>query len=119
MKNLTSLVAVASFAVCGVTIAHADPAFEPRSVTVRFEDLNTASAQGAAVLYARVKHASESVCQDLDSRRDLGLMQLHAQCVHRALGDAIAMINRPAVTAYAAAHGIFPADTTIKVASTK
>jgi UrcA family protein len=119
MKNLTSLLAIASFTVCGVTIAHADPAFEPRSVTVSFEDLNTASVQGAAVLFGRVKHASENVCQDLDSRRDLALMQLHTQCVHRALGDAIAMINRPAVSAYAAAHGVVLGDTAIKVASNR
>jgi len=118
MKNLTALVAVASFAVCVVQIAQAD-AVEPRSVTVSFADLNTGSVQGAAALYARVKHASEGVCEDLNSRRDLSLLQLHAQCVHQALGDAIATINRPAVTAYAAAHGMLPADITIRIASNK
>jgi len=66
MKNLTALIAVTTFAVCNSTIAHADAAFEPRSVTVRFADLDTTTAPGAAALYSRLKSAAESVCQDLE-----------------------------------------------------
>jgi UrcA family protein len=119
MKNLTTLVAVATFAVCSFTAARADSAFEPRSVSVRFADLDTTNVQGAAVLYGRLKSAAESVCKELDSPRDLGLMQRYAACIHLALGNAIATIDRPAVTAYAVAHGALSMEAPIKIASNK
>jgi UrcA family protein len=119
MKNLTTLVAFATVATCSFTIARADTALEPRSETVRFADLNTTSADGIAVLYQRIKHAAENVCRDLEPGRQPALMQLYANCVHQALGDAIAKIDRPAVTAYAAARGVLPGDATIKIARNK
>ncbi len=119
MKNLTALVAVATFAVCNFTIARADTASEPRSATVRFADLDTTTAPGAAALYQRIKSAAESVCKDLEPGRQLALMERYASCVHLALGNAIVKIDRPAVTAYAAARGSFPGNASIKIASNK
>ena len=119
MKNLTTLVAVATFGVCNFTIAQADTAFEPRSATVRFADLDTTTAQGAAALYKRIKSAAESVCKDLEPGRQLLLMQRYASCIHLALGNAIVKIDRPAVTAYAAAHGFAPGEAAMRIASNK
>ncbi len=119
MKNLTALIAVTTFAVCNFTIARADTAFEPRRATVHFADLDTSTAQGAAVLYQRVKSAAESVCKDLQPGRQLALMQPYASCVQLALGNAIVKIDRPAVTAYAAARGPLPGGASIKIASNK
>ena len=119
MKNLTTLVAIATFATCSLTIARAETSAEPRSVTVRFADFDTTNADGAAALYQRVKYAAASVCRDLEPGRQVALMQPYANCVRQAIGDAIAKIDRPAVTAYAAARGVLPGDATIKIARNK
>ncbi len=119
MKNLKILVAAATLATCSVTIAQADDAFEPRSVTVRFADLNTASAQGAAVLYRRLNIAAESVCQDLEPGRELARMSAYANCMQTALGNAVVKVARPALTAYAVAHGVHMTDSNIKIAANK
>jgi len=119
MKNLNILVAAATFATCSVTIAQANDAFEPRSVTVRFADLDTASAQGAAVLYRRLETAAQSVCQDLEPGRELPRMWAYANCIQTALSNAIVKLDRPAVTAYAVAHGVHMTDSNIKIAANK
>ena len=119
MKKLTILVAVATSTICGFTIARADTGFEPRTVTVRFADLDTTNVEGAAVLYRRLKFAADTVCQDLGSRHDLSLSRLYADCVDRALGNAIAKVDRPAVTAYATARGVHVDALSIKIANNK
>jgi UrcA family protein len=119
MKNLTTLVAVATVATSIFTLARADTTSDPRSETVQFADLDTSSVPGAAVLYQRIKHAAENVCRDREPGRSLALMPLYHNCVHVALGNAVAEINRPAVTAYAAARGVLPADATIQIARNK
>ena len=119
MKNLIILLAATTWSLCSVTIALADTQSTPPSVTVRFADLNTNVAEGVAALYQRVRNASDSVCRQLDSPRDLARQQRHEECVHTALGNAIAMIDLPAVTAYAAARGVVTVDATLKVASNR
>ena len=119
MKNLTTLVAVATFATSIFTIARADTTSDPRSETVQFADLDTSNVPGAAVLYQRIKHAAENVCRDRAPGRVLALQRLYANCVHVALTNAVAEINRPAVTAYAAARGVLPRDATITIARNK
>ncbi len=120
MKNFTALIAVTTFAVCNFTIARADAAFEPRSATVRFADLDTTTVPGAAALYNRLKSAAENVCQDLEpGLLRLALKEVYTRCIHLALGNAIVKIDRPAVTAYAAAHGFTPAQADMKIASNK
>jgi UrcA family protein len=117
MKNLTTMIAVASFALSIGTIAHADPAAEFRSETVKYADLNTTSDQGAAELFHRLTNAAKSVCRDFEPGRSLALMSSYNNCIHKALGNAVADVDRPAVSAYAAARGVFPAESTsIKIA---
>ena len=114
MKSLTTCAATALAAYISCTSAWADTNLEPRSVTVHYEDLNTDSARGAAILYQRIKSAAETVCSDLGSRRSLALLSRYAGCVRGAIGVAVAKVNRPAVTEYAVARGIVPADPRIK-----
>ncbi len=118
MKNSIILVAIAAFITCSVTVAQADT-FEPRSVLVKFADLDTSNAQEAATLYWRLNSAAESVCQDLEPGRELARLRVYNFCVHTALSDSIVKINRPAVTAYAAAHGVQTRDSSIRVAGNK
>jgi UrcA family protein len=108
MKSLTACAATALTAYISCTSAWADTNLEPRSVTVHFEDLDTNSARGAAILYQRIKNAAETVCSDLGSSRSLALLSRYAGCVHGAIGVAVTKVNRPAVTEYAAARGVLP-----------
>jgi UrcA family protein len=117
MKNLTTIIAVASFALSIGTIAHADSTSELRSVTVKYADLNTTNVEGAAVLYHRLTNAAKSVCRDLEPGRSLGLMSVYNSCIQKALSNAVADVDRPAVSAYAAARGVVPAEpSAIKIA---
>ncbi len=118
MKNSITLVAVAAFITCSAAVAQAD-AFEPKSILVKFADLDTSNAQGAATLYGRLSSAAKSVCQDLEPGRELARVRVYKDCIHAALSDAIVTIDRPAVTAYAAAHGVLTGNSTIRVANNK
>jgi len=119
MKNSMILVALATLITCSITIARADSSFEPRSVVVRFADLDTVNTQGAAALYRRLMGAAENVCQDLDPGMVLARKAVYAKCIGTALSNAIVKVDRPAVTAYAAAHGVQTGESTIKIASNK
>ncbi len=116
MKTSTTLIAVATLAASGITIASADPFFEVRSETVRFADLDTSSVYGAQALYHRIKSAAKSVCRDLEPDRQLGLEPAYQDCVHQAISAAVMKIKRPAVTAYAATQGIRPSDGAVRIA---
>jgi UrcA family protein len=115
MKHLTNLTAATALIACALcTSAWADSILEQRSVAVHYDDLNTNSTQGAEVLYRRIKAAAEGVCSDLGSTRALALLSRYSTCVHGAIGAAVAHVNRPAVTEYAAARGVVPAGPSIK-----
>jgi len=43
----------------------------------------------------------------------------YTRCIHLALGNAIVRLDRPAVTAYAAAPGFTPGEASMKIASNK
>ena len=119
MKKSIILVAVAAFITCSVSVAKADSASEARSVTVQFSDLDTANTQGAATLYRRLRSAAASVCRNLQGKQ-LEQVWAYTDCVHMALNNAVAKIDRPAVTAYAAAHGMPVVDSTsIRIANNK
>jgi UrcA family protein len=114
MKNLTILAATTLIAFASGSSAWADSNLEVKSITVRYGDLNPNSPHGAAMLYGRIRVAAETVCGDLGSARSLVLLSRYAGCVHGAIGAAVAYVNRAAVTEYAAARGIVPADTQLK-----
>ena len=109
MKNLTTLLALATIATGAVTIARADAT--PRSSHRRPCDSRTStrrtprappSCSGGPTARPKMSAGIWSwICA-------LALVHPYAACVHTALSNAIATINRPAVTAYAAQRGIFP-----------
>ena len=105
MKMLTVLAAAALAAGCS-TFANADAALGPRSASVRFGDLDLESAPGVVVLFHRLRNAANIVCRDLEPGRSLAFIYPHELCVGKALKGAIATINRPALTRYAAVRGI-------------
>jgi UrcA family protein len=115
MKNLTTLVAIATLATCILTAAQASASTD-RSETVRFADLNTADAKGTAILYERVALAAQSVCQPLNVSGSLSATMRYSACWHLALKNAVVTVNLPTLTAYAVGRGIVPANTAIQIA---
>jgi UrcA family protein len=118
MKNLITIVAAATVAAGMLPVARADfSSDEVRTVTVRFADLDTSGSPGAAVLFRRLDAAARSVCRDQGLDRALEQKHAFEQCVHVALGQALAKIDVPALNAYAAVHG--PRSAPVSIASAK
>jgi UrcA family protein len=113
LKRLVPAAALATMYSC--TPLWADTSSTPRSVTVHFEDLNINNTRGAVQLYQRIAHAAKDVCGDPAPQRSLKFSSLYAICVREAIGEAVARVNHPSVTEYAAARGIVPAQVTAKV----
>jgi UrcA family protein len=109
MKNLTTLVAIATIATCTLTSAQANASSERYSETVPFADLNTADTKGTAVLYQRVVLAAQSVCHDLEVSGSPFAAMRFSGCWHAAVKNAVVTIKLPTLTAYAVSRGIVPA----------
>jgi UrcA family protein len=61
---------------------------------VRFPDLDLNKVDGAAVLYARLRHAAAVVCRPLESRTQ------YRACFDHAIAGAVASVNRPMLSQY-------------------
>lgn len=92
----------------------ADPMDAPQT-TVNFADLNATNPQGVAALYARIERAAREVCQPLEERYFKSTV--HDACVHKAIADAVAKIDRPALFNVYNAHNGRP--TPIALAATQ
>jgi UrcA family protein len=68
---------------------------EPASQIVKFADLNVSNPPGAAVLYARIRAAAESVCSYYVFKSD----EAENRCVHDAIANAVTKVNQPALSA--------------------
>ena len=115
MKNLTTLVAIATLATCILSAAQASPS-AGLSETVRFTDLNTADSKGVAILYERVALAAQSVCQQLQVSGSLSATMRFSACWHTAVKNAVVTVNLPTLTAYAVGRGTVSADAAIQIA---
>jgi UrcA family protein len=71
-------------------------AHDTSQLTVRYNDLNLATPQGASVLYARIRGAARFVCGEegvsLDEKR-----QWQA-CEHAAITQAVSSVHSPLLT---------------------
>ena len=65
---------------------------------VAFGDLNLESQQGLKVLYARLRNGAEDVCSSFEGR-DLFFKKVWQTCFDRAVGSAVAQVNRTDLTA--------------------
>ena len=83
----------------GYQLANAASPGDVPSVTVHFADLDLSHDQGITVLYRRLKAAAGTVCT-AQNGRDLGSQMRYEICWQRALGTAVAKVDRPALTAY-------------------
>ncbi|HEY7639628.1 MAG TPA: UrcA family protein [Steroidobacteraceae bacterium] len=75
---------------------------EAASVVVNYSDLDLTQSADAAHLYARLKYASQKVCNSYDSR-ELRTKDLYAACYDKALNSAVAEVNDAKLTSLHAA----------------
>lgn len=114
MKTLITVVAAATIAAGFLPAARADfSSGEMRAVTVRFADLDMNGAQGAAVLFRRLDNAARNVCRNQGLDRSLEQKHAFEACVRRAVGQALAEIDAPALNALAATRGFAVAPVSI------
>lgn len=110
MNKLSALIAIAGTA--GLLFANAEAATmsEVPTVAVRYADLNLTSSHDAAVLYRRIDAAAGKVCGERLAPGSAFVSKPWHQCVQNALRRSVAVVNAPAVTAYAAAQGVLAYD---------
>ena len=77
--------------------AKIDPPAAQKAVT--YSDLDLTRAEGAAVLYGRIRAAAKVVCSDL-ANRGLALGIPWRNCVKSAISTAVAKVDRPALESY-------------------
>jgi UrcA family protein len=74
-----------------------------RELVVKYGDLNLANPEGVSVLYKRLRVAAVRVCENdspyLEKRAEV------KRCIADAMERAVARVNSPALTAYAASKG--------------
>jgi UrcA family protein len=68
------------------------------AIKVKMGDLNLASPQGAEQMMNRIHAAARNICQDLDSD-PISRVTRYDACMTRVIGDAVARLNSPLVTA--------------------
>jgi UrcA family protein len=74
-------------------VSAADPSSV--SITVKFSDLNVADPSGALVLYERIRAAAQGACSYYWFKTDAD----EARCVQNAIANAVAKVNKPALSA--------------------
>jgi UrcA family protein len=65
-----------------------------RSRVVTYRDLNVSKAQGAAMLYGRIRAAAEGVCS-VPEDADYSAKLRESPCIHKAIAEAVSAINQP------------------------
>jgi len=97
----TILIGMAVAALALVTTLVRDlgaDAAPPSRVSVSYADLDIDTDEGAAVLYHRIRVAAAQVCA-IYGTRDLAQRALRKSCTERAVVEAVAAVDNPAVAA--------------------
>jgi UrcA family protein len=106
-KTLRIVWGLVASAIVAVGTGNPAQASEPDNTVahkvVSFRDLNVNSAEGAEVLYRRIRSAAHEVCAD-PLRYDLSELALKP-CINEAMSRAIAQVNSPMLTSLYEAKG--------------
>lgn len=100
LKSLVALLAVLGVGAPAIVLAASPSQFDTNSITVSYADLNIESAEGARVLYTRLKRASREAC-DVHTLTVAGSVRRVAQaqaCYREALSEAVEEIDSDALT---------------------
>jgi UrcA family protein len=88
---------IGTAAVTTLTTPAGADGLNPPSKTVKFDDLNIATAAGAKALYRRIQTAAVEVCPTQMSYT-LRMEQARRACVDHAIDNAVKSVNSPALT---------------------
>ena len=96
---LTSLALIASVGFAGHALAAPQSDPDAISVKVAIGDLNLGAGAGAAVALRRIHNAAGSICGERPYALDLDRTAAYRQCMAATVGQAVASIASPNVTA--------------------
>jgi UrcA family protein len=91
-----------AFAFSLATVCTAAEPTDTQQTTVKYADLNISNPEGAAALYARIQRAARQVCPPLDVRNLSS--EAPGACVQKAIADAVAKVDQPALFIVYSAH---------------
>ena len=100
MRSKIHMLLVSLLAICGSSVAIADPQVNVKTETVRYGDVRLISAVGAAVLYSRLHSAAERACGGPLDTVPLQQRQRFKACVDDAVAKAVSDVNNPMLTWY-------------------
>ena len=89
-----AIVSAVTSGFCAAAVA-SDSTDAPH-VVVQYGDLNQSNAQGAAMLYRRIRSAAETVCPGLE-HASLASKRIEDACIQKAIADAVIKVNQPAL----------------------
>jgi UrcA family protein len=97
---------IAALSIAGSALAQTeDDPGAPRSVTVRYSDLNLSSEAGARAILARITDAASRACGGDVDLRMLERRALYYRCKAETVDRAVRALDAPLVTAMAARSG--------------
>lgn len=70
-----------------------------QSIAVSYADLDPSNAAGAKLLYARIRWAARKVCTLDDEMGHVAQSRERAQCIQRAVDQAVMTVNNPVLVA--------------------
>jgi UrcA family protein len=104
-RGLLAAAVLSAFACSLSTMCTAAEPTVPPQTTVKFADLKVSSPDGAVALYGRIQRAARQVCDRFDGG-DLSSKVRMDTCVQKAIADAVAKVDQPALfTVYNAHNG--------------
>jgi UrcA family protein len=105
LRGVLATAVLGAFACSLATVCTAAEPMDPPRTTVKYADLTVSNSDGAAALYDRIQRAASQVCRPFDGRELSRKAHMDA-CVHKAIADAVAKVNQPALFAvYSARNG--------------
>ena len=96
LHRATVNVLFSALALSFAAMCSAGDATGANQTIVKYADLNVSSLAGAAALYARIGVAANGVCRTFDDR-DLASKTHFDRCVHKAISEAVAKVDQPAL----------------------
>ena len=100
-----AIVSAVTSGFCAAAVA--SDSIDAPHVVVQYGDLNQSNAQGAAMLYRRIRSAAENVCPGLE-HASLASKRMVDACMHKAITAAVIKVNQPALFAVYNANNTAP-----------
>jgi UrcA family protein len=113
MKNSIALIAIATLTTGLCASAGASTMSQAPSEAVQYSDLDATKSHDAAVLFERIDAAALRVCGAKYKVGSVFISPIWHNCMQVAIREAVAKVNSPTVTSYAATHGLLQGDTLV------